>query len=759
MKRKVLTLSFLVLLMLLSVNAFAQMQTSVSQYGITWTFDQAYETGQFVTGDWWVVGPVTITSVSPGQIPGKNGSVLNPEAGPYHGYDASSAATYYRENLRVSYPLTVSGVNSLVSTISVTRPPDCTTGAGLEGWISRLGSCDNRSQIQTMAVLTIVNSAVPAGTFRPPYVGSNYKEMNSVADACYDILPRLPKPGIAPVAANITKYMERPMLDHFNGWTTQLCFAFDNAPGYGAAITNEMTEVAVSLMFDYAENELQLLANLMIQRGIDSYGALRNGVYWPADGGHASGRKLPILIAGKLLDHAGMLNIGFDYNDSKFGEDCQTYFDASGFPRWGIRHCQDPNNASFNDESNAYRTCCTSSFWGGQSVVAQILGLRNEWNHEAFFAYTDRWINEGGGINTPTPGYASSLWNSYRWNLPAEIPYTCGGPAIEPTSVNVSPTTLNLYVGATSGLTETVLPSNATNKSVTWLSNNTSVATVNSSGLVTAVSAGSATITVTTVVGNKTATCAVSVTESPFNPDIIAKWDMNETSGTVANDCLGTNDGNVSGAIWNTGGKIDGALSFDGNDDLVSLGNMDITSSEFTIALWAKFDDFDISDARLISKATGVQEADHYWMISTNGGDQIRFRLKTGGTTGTYFGTDGSLTTNTWTHIAVTYDGSNVKIYKDYTLQTTNPKTGAVNANTSVPAAIGNQPQNGKSVDGLIDDVYILSKALTQTEIQNLALNGESCSNDDGSLSVNDAAANDVFVKIYPNPVSLSNFT
>ncbi|MBX3465197.1 MAG: hypothetical protein KF830_18675, partial [Planctomycetes bacterium] len=41
------------------------MAASVGQWGITWTFDQAYQVGQFCNGDWWVVGPVTVTSITP----------------------------------------------------------------------------------------------------------------------------------------------------------------------------------------------------------------------------------------------------------------------------------------------------------------------------------------------------------------------------------------------------------------------------------------------------------------------------------------------------------------------------------------------------------------------------------------------------------------------------------------------------------------------------------------------------------------------
>src|SRR5688572_12021616 len=56
--------------------------TSLSQFGITWRFDRDYKTGQFANGDYWVVGPVTILSISPSpvEIDGEtlNGSMINP---------------------------------------------------------------------------------------------------------------------------------------------------------------------------------------------------------------------------------------------------------------------------------------------------------------------------------------------------------------------------------------------------------------------------------------------------------------------------------------------------------------------------------------------------------------------------------------------------------------------------------------------------------------------------------------------------------
>jgi O-glycosyl hydrolase len=80
------------------------------------------------------------------------------------------------------------------------------------------------------------------------------------------------------------------------------------------------------------------------------------------------------------------------------------------------------------------------------------------------------------------------------------------------TGVVMSPTSASVAVGAGTQLTATVSPSNATNKNVSWVSSNTGVATVNSTGLVTGVAAGTATITVTTQNGTKTATAAITVT-------------------------------------------------------------------------------------------------------------------------------------------------------------------------------------------------------------------------------------------------------
>ena len=82
---------------------------------------------------------------------------------------------------------------------------------------------------------------------------------------------------------------------------------------------------------------------------------------------------------------------------------------------------------------------------------------------------------------------------------------------VDVTSVTIAEEDQTILVGDTLQLTETVAPSDASNKNVAWSSSDTDVATVSTSGLVTAVAAGSATITVTTDDGSKTDTISLTV--------------------------------------------------------------------------------------------------------------------------------------------------------------------------------------------------------------------------------------------------------
>ena len=109
------------------------------------------------------------------------------------------------------------------------------------------------------------------------------------------------------------------------------------------------------------------------------------------------------------------------------------------------------------------------------------------------------------------------------------------------TSVTVSPTSTTMVVGNLKTLAATVYPSNATNKAVTWTSSIPSVATVSSSGLVTAKRTGTTIITVKTADGGKTATCTVTVSKLTYSNIKVyqsLRPPGKENNGDVARDMI-----------------------------------------------------------------------------------------------------------------------------------------------------------------------------------------------------------------------------
>jgi len=99
-----------------------------------------------------------------------------------------------------------------------------------------------------------------------------------------------------------------------------------------------------------------------------------------------------------------------------------------------------------------------------------------------------------------------------------------GTTTVPVSGVTLNKSALSLTVGGSETLSATVAPDNATNKAVTWTTSDPAKVTV-VNGTVTAVAAGSATITVTTADGNKKDTCAVTVTDSAASKDW-GEWEI-----------------------------------------------------------------------------------------------------------------------------------------------------------------------------------------------------------------------------------------
>ena len=109
------------------------------------------------------------------------------------------------------------------------------------------GGCQ-RGPIQTQAVLTVLPSAPPAGTFRPPYAGSQFKPLLSASALQWDRLPKLPKPAGAPSDERVLRHVERPWIDHILNWTLQHGCATHNMYCYGREIGEVVSEVGLYVL-------------------------------------------------------------------------------------------------------------------------------------------------------------------------------------------------------------------------------------------------------------------------------------------------------------------------------------------------------------------------------------------------------------------------------------------------------------------------------------------------------------------------------
>ncbi len=425
-------------------NAPADVTDQITQFGITWTFDNdEYEYGQFANGDYWVVGPVTIVAIDPPStdVGGRvmNGSMVNPSPtnGSVQGYDSAMYGAYgphfdaalnvarpNGQDLSAGNPLVVQPGSSLVSTIS-------------------LAEAGARPQLQTAAVLTVLTSPAPAGSFRPPYSGSDKTIRFDVSQIDGSLLAQLAPVALTPDLSAVEGYFERPWIDHVPNWLADYHHPEENMPFYGREMSAQVGAGALMLHLDlpYAHKETLLIR--YIQLGIDLYGVVQDGGEnnWTPNGGHTTGRKWPILFAGLMLGDEQMKNIGPGDGSGAFlfSEDAQMFYVSQadidmthdpdlrncylmeyeqsdlGLPEWGIRHATEP------DQDNKawcaiYRQCCTANSWAGFVLAAHIMDAQDLWAHDPLFDYQDRYmaIEPPGEWTRSWDDFTEEMWDTYR---------------------------------------------------------------------------------------------------------------------------------------------------------------------------------------------------------------------------------------------------------------------------------------------------------------------------------------------------------
>ncbi len=367
--------------------------TSLSQDGVTWQFSHAVPAGRFLGGDPYVVGDVTVTAITPAPAAGRNGSVKNlPAVDDESGFDSRTYGNRYKPGLRSDPPIALRPGDSLVSSISVEEV------GRTRRWLFDRATV---SPVRTISVLTVMGAPQPPDAFRPSYAGRGSPVFLS-RNLRRELLPRLSPVAGTPSLAEYEAHFRRP-------WVDSVLFNFDTPieymPDYAREIARAVGNAGLLLSLDLPPEQKEPLLVYLTQYGIDLAGLVRAGhPGWPAHGGHGSGRKLPIVLAGTLLGETAM-----QHPAAEFGEDMQTMFGqgwtgasalyaghygVSGTGEFGpYEHLQPSDWPGTLGED--YRRCCTSSAWIGEALVARLVpGVQTAWDHPAFFAYADRWMTE-----------------------------------------------------------------------------------------------------------------------------------------------------------------------------------------------------------------------------------------------------------------------------------------------------------------------------------------------------------------------------
>jgi hypothetical protein len=271
--------------------------------------------------------------------------------------------------------------------------------------------------------------------------------------------------------------------------------------------------------------------------------------------------------------------------------------------------------------------------------------------------------------------------------------------------------------------------------------------TLNASALATV---GISTLTVTAAGGGISRTTSFGLTVNappPAGSGPIAHWRLDENTGTTAADAAGgDNNGTLTnGPLW-TAGRIGSALSFDGINDSVTVADspsLDLTGA-LTLSAWVN-----PAITTTSYKTVMIKNYTYFLYASARGCGNGGILAGLSGTPARVVCDTTPLAVNTWTHLAVTYDGATVRLYRNGVLKSSAAVTGgpAVTAGTLQLGA----SQYGEHFKGKLDEARVYNRALSAAEVLALVnaaptgivtdLNGDGVTNvTDVQMAINQAA-------------------
>ena len=219
-------------------------------------------------------------------------------------------------------------------------------------------------------------------------------------------------------------------------------------------------------------------------------------------------------------------------------------------------------------------------------------------------------------------------------------------------------------------------------------------------------------------VGNTSTSSPVSVTVSNAPPPpgvgLVGAYAFNEASGnTVTDSSSAGNNGTLTGALRQAG-RYGQALRFDSSGDWVTVNDsasLDLTSG-MTVEAWVNPASFGEWRTVVLKQTTNFFVYGLYGNPSAIGHTEITVNGNQTQATG-----GAALPLNTWTHLAATYDGTALRLYRNATQVATFARSGAITTSTGPLRIGGNSIWPTEFFNGLVDEVRIYNRALTAAEI------------------------------------------
>jgi hypothetical protein len=226
--------------------------------------------------------------------------------------------------------------------------------------------------------------------------------------------------------------------------------------------------------------------------------------------------------------------------------------------------------------------------------------------------------------------------------------------------------------------------------------------------------------TITVPTGPQSYTANYTVVTNPLPSGLAAGWSFNEAAGTSATDSSGNNNtATLVNGVARTTGNYGGGLTFDGVNDYLTVPNspsLDISGTGLTLSMWINPQALSGGDSVVLGKFWNATMTSPYYQygLELAGGTVPVFYVGTAG--GPLLARMGSaLSLNQWGHLAVVFDGSQVKFYLNGALVSTVPLQATITARSN-PFQLG-AFNTQEFFKGSLDEVRIYNRALTAQEI------------------------------------------